>query len=126
MPWKTKNGRPATSMITFPGPTKLPGGRKILVTTCWALPPPPPPPPPPLLSDEICGGLLIKPSACTVLRMTVSCTGAVNRVSPGALVSAACCAGDLMVVDTSRPPTAAITASPMTASRMMRRRRRRP
>src|SRR6516225_8881850 len=116
-------------MITLPGATKLPGGLKILVTTCWAFPPPaapPPPPPPPLLSDEICGGLVITPLAWTMLWMTVYCTGAVNRVSPGAAVSAACSAGDLMVVDTSSPPTAAITASAAIASRMLRRRRRRP
>src|SRR5215472_4695006 len=113
-------------MIAFPGATKLPGGLKILVTTCWAFPPPVPPPPPPLLSDEICGGLVITPLACTVLRMTVYCTGAVSRVRPGAAVAAACWAGDLMVVDSSSPPTDAITASPTITSRTLRRRRRRP
>ncbi len=90
MPRNTKNGCPATSMITFPGATNLPGALNILVTTCWAFPPLAAPPPPPPLSEEICGGLVITPLAWTVLRMTVYCTGAANRVSPGAEVSAAC------------------------------------
>src|SRR5262249_46635198 len=127
-PWNRPPGAPAPGIPLFPGPRHPPGGLKLSPPPGGASPPlvPPPTPPPALLSDEICGGLVITPLACTVLRMTVYCTGAVSRVRPGAAVSAACWAGDLMVVDTSSPPTDAITASPTITSRTLRRRRRRP
>jgi len=61
--------------------------------------------------------------ASTVVLSTVRTTGTVSWVAAGALVSAACWAGDLMYRVSSTAPVTATITNATTASAMIRRRR---